>query len=110
LFDQSPERYLPQFGGYCASGISYGIPWGGDADTWKIIDGKLYIFGGQGSKDAWELDEPTNLALANQYWAEEVKGSNSFLQRAKRLVLRVPHYKTGAELASEVAAAKAARQ
>jgi YHS domain-containing protein len=110
LFDQSPERYLPQFGGYCASGISYGIPWGGDADTWKLIDGKLYIFGGQGSKDAWELDETTNLALANQYWAEEVKGSNSFLQRAKRLVLRVPHYKTGAELASEVAAAKAARQ
>lgn len=64
LFDQSPERYLPQFGGYCASGISYGIPWGGDADTWKLIDGKLYIFGGQSSKDAWELDEPTNLALA----------------------------------------------
>jgi YHS domain-containing protein len=109
LFDQSPERYLPQFGGYCASGISYGIPWGGDADTWKLIDGKLYIFGGQSSKDAWELDEPTNLALANQYWAEEVQGSNSFLQRAKRLVLRVPHYKTGEELAREVAAAKAAR-
>jgi YHS domain-containing protein len=109
LFDQSPERYLPQFGGYCASGISYGIPWGGDADTWKLIDGKLYIFGGQSSKDAWELDEPTNLAPANQYWAEEVQGSNSFLQRAKRLVLRVPHYKTGEELAREVAAAKAAR-
>ena len=110
LFDQAPQRYLPQYGGYCANGIAYGIPWGGDADTWKIIDGKLYIFGGQARKDAWELDEKANLALAEKYWADEVKGNNSFLQRAKRLVLRVPHYKSGEQLASEVAAAKAARQ
>jgi YHS domain-containing protein len=109
-FEQSPQRYLPQYGGYCANGIAYGIPWGGDADTWKLIDGKLYIFGGQASKDGWELDEPANLALAEKYWAEEVKGNNSFFQRTKRLVLRVPHYKTGEELAAEVAAAKAARQ
>ena len=108
-FEQSPQRYLPQYGGYCANGIAYGIPWGGDADTWKLIDNKLYIFGGQGSKDAFELNEPENLALANRYWAEEVQGSNSFFQRAKRLVLRVPHYKSGEQLAGEVAAAKAAR-
>ena len=109
-FEQSPQRYLPQYGGYCANGIVYGIPWGGDADTWKITDGKLYIFGGQASKDGWELDEPANLALAERYWAEEVKGNNSFLQRTKRLVLRVPHYKSGEQLAAEVTTAKAARQ
>ena len=28
LFDQNPAQYLPQFGGYCANGIVYGIPWG----------------------------------------------------------------------------------
>lgn len=105
-FDQSPTAFLPQFGGYCANGVNYGIPWGGDADTWKMINGKLYIFGGQGSKDAFELDEANNLALAEKYWNEEVKGSNSFLQRAKRLVMRVPHYKSGSELAAAVAAAK----
>jgi YHS domain-containing protein len=109
-FDQSPQRYLPQYGGYCANGIAYGIPWGGDADTWKLIDDKLYIFGGQASQDGWELDEPANLALAEKYWAEEVKGNNSFFQRTKRLVLRVPHYKSGEQLASEVAAAKTPRQ
>ncbi len=107
-FERSPEAYLPQFGGYCADGLVYAIPWGGDADTWKMIDGKLYIFGGQGSKDAFELDEARNLALAQAYWADEVQGSNSFLQRAKRLVFRVPHYKSGAELAEAVAAARAA--
>lgn len=105
-FEQSPQQYLPQYGGYCANGIVYGIPWGGDADTWKLIDGKLYIFGGQASQDAFELDEKTHLALAEKYWAQEVQGSNSFLQRSKRLVFRVPHYKTGEALAREVAAAK----
>ena len=107
LFDKAPTNYLPQFGGYCTNGIVYAIPWGGDADTWKMINGKLYIFGGQGSKDAFELDEPANLALAEKYWQDEIKGSNSFFQRTWRLVVRVPHYKSGEELAKEVAAAKA---
>ena len=102
LFDASPAKYLPQYGGYCANGIAYGIPWGGDADTWRIIDGKLYIFDGRGAKDAFELDVPGNLALAEKYWREEVAGRNSFLQRAYRLVIRVPHYKSGAELAQSV--------
>ncbi len=109
LFDAEPTRYLPQFGGFCANGIVYGIPWGGDADTWRIIDGKLYIFGGQGSKDAFELDLPGNLKLAQHYWSTEVAGSNSFVQRSRRLVDRVPHYKSGAELAAMVQAAKAAK-
>jgi YHS domain-containing protein len=107
LFDANPTRYLPQYGGYCANGIVYGIPWGGDADTWRMIDGKLYIFGGTGSQQAFELDIPTNLKLAEGYWASEVAGSHSFWQRSKRLVFRVPHYKSGADLAKMVADAKA---
>jgi YHS domain-containing protein len=106
LFDASPERYIPQFGGYCTNGIVYGIPWGGDADVWQVIDGKLYIFGGKGSHDAFMLDVPRNMQLANKYWNEEVDGSNALVQRTKRLVLRVPHYKSGKELAEEVARAK----
>lgn len=106
LFDAAPERYIPQFGGYCANGIVYGIPWGGDADAWRIIDGKLYIFGGAGSRDAFLVDERANLALAQKYWKDEVEGANAFFQRAKRLVFRVPHYKSGQQLAEEVARAK----
>jgi YHS domain-containing protein len=105
LFDANPKKYQPEYGGYCANGIAYGIPWGGDADTWKMIDGRLFINGGPGSKAAFELDLPRNIALADKYWREEVAGSNSFLQRARRLVFRVPHYKSGDELAAAVAAA-----
>ena len=106
LFDADPAKYTPQYGGFCANGIAYGIPWGGDADAWRIDDGQLYIFGGPGSKAAYELDVEGNRALADRYWRDEVAGSNSFFQRTWRLVFRVPHYKSGEELAREVAAAR----
>jgi YHS domain-containing protein len=109
MFDQSPDKYIPQFGGYCTNGIVYGVPWGGDADVWEMIDGKLYIFGGRGSHDAFMLDVPRNMALANRYWNEEINGSNALVQRTKRLAFHVPHWKTGKELAEEVAAANAKR-
>jgi YHS domain-containing protein len=107
LFDKQPTKYLPEYGGYCANGIVYGIPWGGDADSWMMLGGKLYMFGGQGSRDGFLLDVPANTALADKYWKEEVAGSNSFWQRTKRLTFRVPHYKSGKELADDVAAKKA---
>lgn len=109
LFDAAPAKYIPQYGGYCANGVVYGIPWGGDADIWKMVDGRLFIFGGQGSKDAFMLEEKANIALADRYWLQEVSGSNSFVQRAKRLVFKVPHYKSGDELAKAVAAAQGSK-
>ena len=103
LFDKEPSRYIPQYNGYCANGIVYGIPWGGDADSWRIINGKLYNFGGKGSRDGFYVDLPRNIALADKYWNEEVKGSNAFTQRVKRFIFnRVPHYKSGEEVAEEV--------
>ena len=101
MFLKEPLKYVPQYGGYCANGIAYGIPWGGDPDTWKVIDGKLYIFGGEGSKKYFLVDEKVNLALADRYWVDEVKGHNGFVQRYKRLAIRVPHYKTGKQLEAE---------
>ena len=100
-FDREPEKYAPQYGGYCSNGIAYGIPWSGDPDTWKIIDGKLYIFGGEASRRYFLIDEARNAALARKYWNDEVNGSIGFLQRVRRLIFRVPHYKTGKELEDE---------
>ena len=107
-FDAEPTKYLPQYGGYCANGMAYGIPWGGDADTWLLRDGKLYIFGGAGSQRAFMMDRERNTQLADKYWNDEAKGTNSFYQRAKRMVLRVPHYKSGEALETEYQQRKAA--
>ncbi|WP_341710726.1 YHS domain-containing (seleno)protein [Limnobacter sp.] len=105
LFDAEPTKYIPQYGGYCANGIMFGIPWGGNAGDFRVVNDKLYIFGGAVSQAAFELEIDKNIALADDYWEQEVKGNNSFIQRAKRLVIRVPHYKTGEEQAAEVKAA-----
>ena len=105
LFDAAPDKYVPQYGGYCANGIMFGIPWGGNASDFKVVNGKLYIFGGYVSQAAFALEMEKNIALSDKYWEQEVKGSNSFIQRAKRLVVRVPHYKSGEEQAAQVQAA-----
>jgi YHS domain-containing protein len=100
-FLQAPNKYIPQYGGFCTNGIVYAIPWGGDADTWEIIDGRLFIFGGQASKNYFLMDRERNLALADKYWADEVSGKNPLIQRYKRLAFRVPHYKSGKELEAD---------
>jgi YHS domain-containing protein len=109
-FQRNPDKYMPQFGGYCSNGINYAIPWGGGGapNTWRIYRGKLYVFGGQASRDHFEIETEKNLELAHKYWTEEVAGSNALLTRWKRLVLRVPHYKTGKELDTEWNALRAA--
>ena len=43
LFTANPERYAPQYGGYCALGVSAGEYADGDPKAWTIIDGKLYL-------------------------------------------------------------------
>ena len=110
LFDANPLAYIPQYGGYCANGIVFGIPWGGNAEDFLVHDDKLYIFGGQTSKQAFLLDLDSNLALSSKYWEEEVRGNNSFWQRTKRLIFRVPHYQSGEEQAAAVEAARQGQQ
>jgi hypothetical protein len=110
-FLRSPQRYTPQFGGYCSNGINYAIPWGGGGgpNTWRIYRGKLYVFGGQSSRDHFEMDTQRNLQLAHKYWNEEVAGSIAILKRYQRLIFRVPHYKTGKAVQDEYEAKLAAK-
>lgn len=109
-FLREPTKYMPQFGGYCSNGISYAVPWGagGGPNTWRIYRGKLYVFGGQSSRDQFEMETELNLQRAHHYWTTEIAGSNALWVRYKRLILRVPHYKSDAELKAEWEAKRAA--
>lgn len=101
LFVQNPDKYKPQYNGFCSNGMAYAIPLGGEPENFKIVDGRLFVFGGANSKKYWEMDQQRNLALSDKYWREEVQGSSARLQAWKRLIFRVPHYKTNNELAAE---------
>jgi hypothetical protein len=102
-FLRDPAKYMPQFGGFCSNGINYAVPWGagGGPNTWRIYRGKLYVFGGQSSRDQFEIDTELNLQRAHRYWTDEIAGSNALIVRTKRLIFRVPHYKTDAALQTE---------
>lgn len=102
-FERDSAQYMPQFGGYCSNGINYAIPGGGGGgpDTWRIYRGRLYVFGGQSARDHFEMDTELNIRRAHQYWDAEVAGSNPPLQRLKRMIFRVPHYKSDAALQAE---------
>ena len=102
-FLRDPDKYMPQYGGYCSNGINYAIPGGGGGgpNTWRIYRGKLYVFGGQKARDHFEMDTELNLRRADQYWTSEVAGSNPSSQRLKRMIFRVPHYMSDAALQAE---------
>jgi YHS domain-containing protein len=67
-FVADPDRYLPQFSGLCATGIALGKEFKGDPNTWKIVDGKLYLYHSGPVRERGESD-PNTLARAHQNWA-----------------------------------------
>src|SRR5436190_20669597 len=43
-FIADPEKYAPQYDGYCAGGISKGYKTEPDPEAWAILNGKLFVF------------------------------------------------------------------
>jgi hypothetical protein len=43
-FIADPERYAPQYAGFCAGGVSKGYRTESDPEAWAIINGKLFLF------------------------------------------------------------------
>lgn len=44
LFEENPEQYLPQYGGYCAWAMLEGEKVDVNPKFYKIVDGKLYLY------------------------------------------------------------------
>jgi hypothetical protein len=67
-FAAAPERYAPQFGGYCAKAVSENHTADVDPLAFKIVDGKLYLNYSSKVQKLWEEDIPGRIARANGYW------------------------------------------
>lgn len=64
-FLKAPEKYAPQYGGYCAWAMGRGYAAKGDPDVWRIVDGKLYLNYDESVREKWETDIPGFIAKAN---------------------------------------------
>ncbi|MGK7877041.1 MAG: YHS domain-containing (seleno)protein [Xenococcaceae cyanobacterium] len=68
LFASNPEKYAPQYGGFCAWAVSQGYTAPIDPNAWKIVNGKLYLNFNKSVQRTWEKDIPGNIAKADQNW------------------------------------------
>ena len=68
-FERSPERYAPQFGGFCAFGVSVGKKFDGDPRVFKVVDDKLYFNLNPEIKATWVKDIPGNVRKAERNWS-----------------------------------------
>lgn len=63
-FDANPAKYMPEYGGYCATGIAVGAKFRVDPNKFLVENGKLYLF-----LNSIEVD-------AKQLWMADKKGMN----------------------------------
>jgi len=68
LFAQNPEKYAPQYGGYCAKAASDGHLATTIPEAWEVRDGKLYLNYSLEAQKEWRVDTETKIAKANANW------------------------------------------
>ena len=100
LFRSAPQKYQPQYGGFCSSGAAYAVKLGSDPTEWTIRDGRLFIFGDILGHEAWDLDPAWNVQKADEVWPE-ASANGHISQSLKRFVFKVSWYKNGKEIQAE---------
>ena len=68
LFVENPKKYVPEYGGFCAVGTSFGEKVDVDPQTGKIINGKLYLNNGPKALEIFDHDTRNTISRANQNW------------------------------------------
>lgn len=75
LFAQAPEKYAPQYGGYCAWAVSQGYTADIDPEAWKIEDGRLFLNYSLEVQKKWAEDLPGNVAKGDANWPKLLAGN-----------------------------------
>jgi len=68
LFKAEPEKFAPQYGGYCAWAVSQGYTARGNPKNSRIEDGKLYLNYDNEVQATWEKYIPGFIGLADKNW------------------------------------------
>jgi YHS domain-containing protein len=67
-FAQAPQKYAPQYGGYCAYGVADGYAVKIDPSAWSVVDGKLYLNYSPAVQADWKRDVPGYIRRADANW------------------------------------------
>ena len=67
-FAAAPERYAPQYGGFCAYAAALGYKASIDPDAFTIVDGKLYLNYNKATEALWRKDIPGYIRKGDANW------------------------------------------
>ncbi len=68
LFQGAPDKYAPQYGGYCAYGVSKEYKFDIDPQAWAVVDDKLYLNLNQTVQKRWLGEKDELIIEANNHW------------------------------------------
>jgi YHS domain-containing protein len=67
-FMRDPKKYVPEFGGFCATGTAFGEKVDVDPETGKVVNGKLYVNNGPKALMIFDQDQKGIIAKAEGNW------------------------------------------
>ncbi|HEX5652295.1 MAG TPA: YHS domain-containing (seleno)protein, partial [Chitinophagaceae bacterium] len=67
-FSNNPEKFAPQYGGFCAFACSNGRKAPTDPNAWAIIDGKLYLNKSLEIQEKWNQNQKERIEQADKNW------------------------------------------
>ena len=67
-FKADPGAYAPQYGGYCAYGVSVGALFPVDISTWQVRNEKLYLNLNPAILELFNKDFDGNIKKAEKSW------------------------------------------
>lgn len=70
LFKNNPEKYAPQYGGYCAWAMAGNETAPGKPAFWTIYEDKLYLNYDQSVQDTWLTDKTGFIQKADLNWSK----------------------------------------
>jgi YHS domain-containing protein len=69
LFEKNPQKYVPQFNGWCAYGVSLKKKFHADPTIFAVVDGKLYLNLDKEIQKTWEKEKEKNIKKAHNNWS-----------------------------------------
>ncbi len=67
-FAANPEKYAPQYGGYCAWAVSQGYTASTDPLAWNITDGRLFLNYSKSVQANWLIEKEANITQGDINW------------------------------------------
>jgi hypothetical protein len=72
-FAAAPDKFAPQYGGYCAYGVAQNYAVSIDPQAWSIVEDKLYLNYSRSVREDWNKDVAGYIRKADANWPQVLR-------------------------------------